>query len=127
LRQPQIICSIASLSRNKEQNTAAIFKMKPTKSENMMEPRTRLADIFGSLGLHQPRPTDAQLGKWGMSAKRFTQLFKNQGNNPITVPEARALRAWLEEHFTGSHVYLFEDDVPAQQRHKAAQQELQLR
>ena len=100
--------------------------MRDAKTEITMEPRTRLAIIFGSLGLRETRPTDTQLEKLGMSSKRFMQLFKNQGNQPITVPEARALRTWLEENFKGLNVYLFEDDIPPHLRHKAAQQELQL-
>ncbi|WP_375418160.1 hypothetical protein [uncultured Hymenobacter sp.] len=90
-----------------------------------MEPVNRLSEIFGKLGLHQPRLTDVQLEKWGMSAKRFTQLFRNKGNQPITVTEARVLRSWLEENFKGTHIYLFEDDIPAHMKQKG-QQQLQL-
>lgn len=77
-----------------------------------MDPKNRLAEIFAKLGLHKPRPTDEQLETWGISSKRFMQLFENRGTTPITVPEERVLRAWLKENFTGQNVYLFEDEVP---------------
>lgn len=87
-----------------------------------MEPKNRLREIFSAIGIELIRPTDQLLAEWGMSANRFNQLLNNKGRVSITVAESKSLGKWLKTHFSGSHQYLFEEDMPPHERMVAGRQ-----